>query len=224
MPTKSVLSTTQAISQKDAQENTAFTNPALDVGYQRLEFFLIGFASIFITFLWIGVFSMLLKDREMRVPFAGNGLFAATLRGGVDQVGMTVSGLLEAGAIVKDTTIYQFAVLWESSCLAQETCTGGVAMVAETFFGGVAIANSFSQHSHRVVALAQDISSFRLVEAEQSLSRLLSPSPVFASDVLGEKTVSIEALFHKSMSGYYRYVDFLTFGAVSAINPSLIIY
>lgn len=207
---------------KNTPKHSSVSSDPDDAGYQKLELFLIGFASVFITFLWVGVFSAVLQSRSVRVPVTGNGVVAMATRSLADQVGMTANGFIDAGTMAKDAVIYQFTAIWESSCITQQTCTGGLQVVSQKASGAVAVFDNIATNSQLFVSVVRDVSSFSIEEMVIHIAQLFSPTRVYASGVLGEKIVQPEEILRKGVTKYYQYVDSMTFGAISAINPDLI--
>lgn len=207
---------------KTATEHVSVSSNSTDIGYQRLELLLIGFASVFITFLWVGVFSAVVQNRSVRIPFSGTGTVAAITRNIADQGAMTARGMLDGGIMAKDTIVYQFIAIWESSCVTQQTCVGGLQTISLDASGAVAIVNNIVSNSELFVSVVRDVSSFRLGETGMRIAQLVSPGRAYASDVLGKKIVAPGEILREGMTEYYQYVDSMTFGAISAINPDLI--
>lgn len=203
--------------QSTPREDLSSGSP-LETSYKRLELLLIGFASIFITSLWIGVFSSIMQHRDIRFSFLPEGSIEASVaRNLFMQARETVEGMLGASGMVADTAMYQFVVLWESACFTQNSCNDGITIVSAKLNGVVAMLDGITAHSQSVVATAESFVSFDMVSATQGLAGMVGGQRAYASTVLGEKTFSQEAVFTKLQEGYVDYVDFLTFGAYSAI-------
>ncbi len=201
---------------------SALSSELTETSYQGLEFLLIGFASVLITFLWVGVFSTILQNRQVRFSFLGDSPVSEVARNMFSQTQDVVQRGVNLSSLAKDTIVYQFVALWESSCITQGSCTGGFRLVSTKLVGFSQSLAGLLGHSHRVVLAARDILSFRIFESGTSVARLFSIKQAYADSVLGEKTVSTAKLLQKSIQGYYGYVDRITFGAVTAINPGLV--
>lgn len=202
--------------------NHSFSSDSKDAGYQRLELLLIGFATVFITFLWVGVFSAVLQNRSVRVPFAGNGAVAAITRNLTDHATLTMKGMLDGGTMAKDTVIYQFIAIWESSCVTQKGCLGGLQMISQKASSAVSVVDNIATNSKLFVSVVRDVSSFRIGQAGDHMMQLVLPGRAYASDVLGEKTILVQEVLSKGIAEYYQYLDSMTFGLVTAINPALV--
>lgn len=209
----------QSLHEETQTEHRPVSSRTVDTGYQRVELLLIGFASVFITFLWVGVFSAVLKDQSVRVPFAGSSRAAAVTRNAADYISVTGAGMMEAGGIVKDSVAYQFTVIWETSCLTQMNCTPGLQRFSED--GSDVVAATVTR-AGLLVAIVDDLRGFRIAEAGAELAAVVAPQKSYAADVLGERTVSTDEIIRKGSRAYYRYVDSLTFGAITAINSELL--
>lgn len=221
MITAKLTASHQSLHEESAAEQHPVSSRTVDAGYQRVELLLIGFASVFITFLWVGVFSAVLKDQSVRVPFAGNSRAAAMTRNIADHISVTAVGMMEAGSIVKDSLAYQFIAIWETSCITQMTCTPGLQQFSKDASGAVAVTESVT-HAGLLVSLVDDLRTFRIADAGNSLLQLASPEKAYAADVLGEQTVSADEVIRRGTRAYYQYVDSLTFGAITAINGELV--
>ncbi len=202
-------------------ENVPVSQQTTDDGYRRLELFLIGFASVFITFLWVGVFSAVLQDRAVRMPFAGTGVVATVARSVSDQVTMSARGVSDAGVLLADAVVYQFTSIYETSCLTQGSCGGDFAILTKPLQGSVATVENIAENSDQVINLVRSAGSFRIADTGVQIVAAISPEKVYADNVLGAAAVSSEVLIGKGMREYYQYVDTMTFGAITAIDPEL---
>ncbi|MDP3941444.1 MAG: hypothetical protein Q8Q49_04005 [bacterium] len=216
-----------ASGKKTAQQSVQLNDPLLssgmnDVVYKRLELLLIGFASVVITFLWVGVFSTVFQNRQIQFTFLGSGIVGESVRDAFAQAQGVARGIVQVADLATDTISYQFQAAYESSCLLQGTCDGLPLFVEAKAIGALTALNGLTAHSHRVVAVAQDVFTLRLLEAGRSVSLLFSPERAYADSVLGEKTVSTDVLLEKGFRSYYRSIDVITFGAVSVVNPELV--
>jgi len=209
----------QSLPEESHSEQHSTSSKTVDAGYQHIELLLIGFASVFITFLWVGVFSAVLKDQSVRVPFAGNSRAAAVTRNAADYISVTAIGMMEAGKIVRDSLAYQFTAIWETSCLTQMTCTPGLQRFSDDVSDVVAASVT---RAGFLVSLGDDLRGFRIAEAGEELATLFSPQKSYAANVLGEQAISTDEIIRRGSRAYYQYVDGLTFGAITAINRELV--
>jgi hypothetical protein len=218
-----MTSSTLTAKKQSTSPDILLSGNVTETTYKRIELILIGFASIFITLLWVGVFSTVLQHRQVRFSFLGTGQVASFARDVLCQAQGVADGALSVGNMTRDTVQYQFVALYESSCLTQGTCTGMLTSISSEV-GGVsrAIQMLAVSHSRRVVAVAENLFAGRLIEGGTKTLALFSPQAVYAADVLGEKSVAPEQIVGNVIHGYYGYVDSFTFGAVTALRPELI--
>ena len=202
-------------------ENVPVSPQTTDAHYQRLELFLIGFASVFITFLWVGVFSAVLQDRAVRVPFAGTGVVATVARSVSDQVTMSAHGVSDAGVLLADAVLYQFTSIYETTCLTQGSCGGDFSILIKPLQGSIATVENIAENSGQVIDLVRSAGSFRIADTGVQIAAVISPERVYADTVLGATAVSSEVLIEKGIREYYQYIDTMTFGAITAIDPAL---
>ena len=115
--------------------DTFFNSKATEVIYKRLELLLIGFASVLITFLWVGVFSTVFQNKQIRLSFLGENVVAEFVREGFSSSQSVAKGAAQVNSLAQQTIIYQFTALYESSCLMQGTCNGMVSFASDKALG-----------------------------------------------------------------------------------------
>lgn len=195
-----------------------------DLHYQRLELLLIGFASMVVTFLWVGVFATVFQQQTIRVRGFDSGSVTATLRGTREQVVQTVQSVFGGASLIGGELVYQVTALWDSSCLSGSSCVYGTPldnMHILTFLPQMD-RDLNSSHAATLTQVIVHLTSLQFHEAYAEARQMPLLEKSYASDVLGADTVSADEMIRVGLQGVIKYVDRITFGAISAIEPDLV--